>query len=116
MHNLYGSMMSTATRIALLARRPTVKPLIITRSTFAGAGKDVGKWLGDNNSLWDDYRKSISGILGMATVYGIPMVGVDVCGFTQNTTETLCARWATLGSFYTFMRNVSTIGVFSMKN
>ncbi|KAL1746491.1 glycoside hydrolase family 31 protein [Schizophyllum fasciatum] len=114
-HNIFGLSMSKVTRQALISRRPGLRPFVLSRSTFASTGRHVAHWLGDNESNWDQYRNSIANILGMAGVYQVPMVGADICGFNRDTTENMCARWASLGAFYPFMRNHNGDGSISQE-
>jgi alpha-glucosidase len=46
-HNLFGRMMAAKTRQAMISRRQGKRPFVLTRSTFASSGKDVGHWTGE---------------------------------------------------------------------
>jgi len=67
-------------------------------------GKYGSRWLGDN---WSETRYMGFSVIGvmLMNLYGIPLAGVDICGFIGNTNPELCARWHVVGSFYPFSRN-----------
>ncbi|KAA8648813.1 hypothetical protein EYZ11_004025 [Aspergillus tanneri] len=103
-HSLYGHQGLNATYQGLLKVRSDKRPFIIGRSTFAGSGKWTGHWGGDNFSKWGSMYFSISQALSFS-LFGIPMFGVDTCGFNGNSAEELCNRWMQLSAFFPFYRN-----------
>jgi len=102
-HNLFGFLETMATHRTLV-NHYNKKPFILSRSTFGGSGVWGAHWLGDNHATFSSMAQSIAGVLDM-NMFGVPFVGADICGFSGDTTEELCARWSALGAFYPFSRN-----------
>lgn len=102
-HNVYGKLMGEGSIKALEAHRPGKRPFVVSRSLAPGAGRTLAHWTGDNFSKWSSMKDSVRNVLQFS-LFGVPMVGADICGFQQNTNEELCSRWMQLGAFHPFVR------------
>ncbi|KAK9880759.1 hypothetical protein WA026_013081 [Henosepilachna vigintioctopunctata] len=108
-HNLFGISEANITSRAM-SEILNERSFIISRSTFAGYGRYGGHWGGDVFSTWDELRYSIPHLLDFS-LFGVPLMGSDICGFNDNSNEDLCNRWMQLGAFYPFSRNHNSINL-----
>ncbi|XP_033832313.1 sucrase-isomaltase, intestinal [Periophthalmus magnuspinnatus] len=108
-HSLYGYSMVLATEKALQRVFGGNRTLMLTRSSFPGVGKYSGHWLGDNAANWNDIKLAIPGMLEFS-LFGVPYIGADICGFFDDSSEELCRRWMQVGAFYPFSRNHNAQG------
>lgn len=98
-HNVYGLLMTEATREGLLRLRPNERPFVITRATYAGGQRYAAQWTGDNVGTWEDLRTSLRTVM-TAGISGLPFFGSDVGGFIGYPSAELYTRWLEAGVFH----------------
>ncbi len=108
-HNVYGMLMTQGTREGLLRLRPTERPFVLTRASFAGGQRYAAIWPGDNTSDWTTLRSSIPLLLNLG-LSGFGFAGTDIGGFAEVPSAELFTRWLQLGVFHPFMRTHTTFG------
>jgi alpha-glucosidase len=108
-HNVYGMQMARATVEGLRKLRPDERPLVISRSVWAGSQRTHMHWLGDNRSDWASLRNVIPLVLNMGLT-GLAFTGPDTGGFTGTAKGQLLARWNQMSAFMPFFRNHTAKG------
>jgi alpha-glucosidase len=91
-HNVYGMQMARATFENLKKLAPEKRPFVLSRAGFSGVQRYAAVWTGDNTASWEHLRLSLPMLLNMS-VSGIPFVGSDVGGYSDNPSGELFARW-----------------------
>ncbi|HSH95573.1 MAG TPA: TIM-barrel domain-containing protein, partial [Roseimicrobium sp.] len=107
--NAYPLMTTTAVYEGQKARKPEVRPLILTRSAYAGQQRNGAiAWSGDIRGSWDVFRKQIpAGLNFVAT--GIPYWNTDTGGFfggdpNDPDYRELFTRWFQFSTFCPMLR------------
>jgi alpha-glucosidase len=108
-HNLYGLEMTHANYEGLARLQPDRRPVIITRSGWAGVQRYATGWTGDNESTWDSLRLTLPLVMGLG-LSGLGFTGADVGGFVGEADGELFTRWAQLSAFLPFFRAHTAIG------
>ncbi len=107
-HNLYGAGMTRATAEGFRAFDPNKRFLLFSRSSYIGAHRNGGIWMGDNISWWSHIELALHMLPGL-NMCGFLYCGCDLGGFGGNVTEDLLERFLQLGVFLPLMRNHSAL-------
>lgn len=106
-HNIYGMQMARATYDGVNKFAPGKRPLIITRSGFAGMQRFCSTWTGDNIASWEHLYIAHLQTLRLS-ISGVSFCGSDVGGFIDQPDGELYVRWVQMAVFHPFFRTHSS--------
>jgi alpha-glucosidase len=107
--NVYGGLMSRATKEGADKYLDNKRPLMLTRAGFSGVQRYAAVWTGDNIAS-DEHMMAGVRLINSLGLTGIPFAGYDVGGFVDEASPELFARWISIGAFSPFFRAHSMIG------
>uniref|UniRef100_T1J814 P-type domain-containing protein n=1 Tax=Strigamia maritima TaxID=126957 RepID=T1J814_STRMM len=96
--NKYGHLHTALMAKALEGNTPK-RPFLLSLASSTGSGHWGGIWGGMYYSDWESLQRSILHVQE-ASIYGIPLSGVPLCGHLEEAEINLCARWFQAGAFY----------------
>ncbi len=106
-HNVYGMQMSRATLEGVKKYNGGKRPLIITRSGYAGMQRYTSTWTGDNLASWEHLFIAHMQTLRLS-ISGVSFCGSDIGGFIDQPDGELYVRWMQLAIFHPFFRTHSS--------
>ncbi|WP_226388849.1 glycoside hydrolase family 31 protein [Penaeicola halotolerans] len=105
--NIYGQNMVKST-VEGAKKHLNERPLMLTRSGYAGIQRYTAVWTGDNVAS-DEHMLAGIRLLNSMGLSGIPFTGYDVGGFCGHASPSLFARWMSIATFSPFFRGHSMI-------
>ena len=102
-HNVYGLLMTAATREGIQSAQPQRRPFVLTRANYLGGQRYAATWTGDNGSSMEFLETSIPMSLNLS-LSGQPLNGPDVGGYAGETNPELFGKWMAIGPFFPFFR------------
>ncbi|MFZ4115594.1 MAG: TIM-barrel domain-containing protein [Chthoniobacterales bacterium] len=102
-HNVYGMLMTMATREGMLQSAPTKRPFVLTRANYIGGQRYAATWTGDNASSMKFLKMSLPMSLNLG-LSGQAFSGPDLGGFFGKITPDLFGKWISMAPFFPFAR------------
>ncbi|NWJ52675.1 MAG: glycoside hydrolase family 31 protein [Bacteroidetes bacterium] len=105
--NMYGMQMARSTFEGTKKLMNGRRPLVITRSGYAGLQRYTSIWTGDNGANEENMLLGVR-LVNSLGLSGVAFTGYDVGGFVGDKSPALFNRWISLGTFCPFFRAHAT--------
>ena len=97
-HNVYGMQNARATFEGLKQLNPDLRPMVLTRASYAGGQRYGETWTGDNSSTWNHLRLTTPMLKNLG-LSGFGFSGADVGGFAGTAPVDLLTKWLQVAAF-----------------